>query len=67
MDTDALIILTLTGVDDSSGQDLHARYTYAAADIKWQHRFADILERTKDGQVLIDYGKLHDVRAVAGT
>ena len=66
LDADASIILTLTGVDDSSGQDLHARYTYAATHIKWQHRFADILERTKDGQVLIDYSKLHDVRAVAG-
>ena len=66
MDADASIILTLTGVDDSSGQDLHARYTYDATHIKWQHRFADILERTTDGQVLIDYSKLHDVRAVAG-
>ena len=60
MATEASLILTLTGVDDQSGSDLHARHTYAANQIKWQHRFADIIERTPDGGVLIDYGKLHD-------
>ncbi len=61
-DVDGSIILTVTGVDDSSGMNLHARHTYSASQIKWQHRFADILERTADGQVLIDYSKLHDVQ-----
>ena len=62
LDSEASVILTLTGVDDSSGMNLHARHTYTANQIKWQHRFADILERTADGQVLIDYSKLHDVQ-----
>ena len=62
IDSEASVILTVTGVDDQSGMNLHARHTYAANQIKWQHRFADILERTADGQVLIDYSKLHDVQ-----
>ncbi len=61
MAEDGTIILTLTGVDDSSGLNLHARHSYTPRDIKWQHRFADILDRTPEGHVLIDYGKLHDV------
>ena len=58
----ASIILTLTGVDDSSGQNLHARQVYQANQIKWNHLFVDIFENTADGQLLIDYGKLHDVQ-----
>ena len=61
---DALIILTLTGVDDSSGMNLHARHSYAATQVKWHHRFTDIISETEDGHVLIDYSKLHDVEAV---
>ena len=61
---DALIILTLTGVDDSSGLNLHARHSYDATQVKWHHRFTDIISETEDGHVLIDYSKLHDVEAV---
>jgi inward rectifier potassium channel len=60
-DIDGAIILTLTGVDDSSGMNLHARHSYSSLHIKWQHRFSDIIERTPEGDLLIDYGKLHDV------
>jgi inward rectifier potassium channel len=63
-DMDGSIILTLTGVDDSSGMNLHARHTYPSPQIKWQHRFADILGRTAEGHVVIDYSKLHDVEKV---
>ena len=63
-DLEGLVILALTGVDDSSGVNLHARHTYTPAQIKWDHRYADILERTPGGEVLLDYGKLHDVVAM---
>jgi inward rectifier potassium channel len=60
-DIDGSIILTLTGVDDSSGMNLHARHSYSSTQIKWQHRFSDIIGRTAEGETVIDYGKLHDV------
>lgn len=58
---EASFVLTVTGRDDASGHALHARHSYAAGDILWDHRYADILERTPDGRVLIDYNRLHDV------
>jgi len=58
---EGLIILTLTGVDDSSGMELHARHTYSTSQILWNHNFMDIIDRMPDGAAVIDYGKLHDV------
>ena len=63
-DMDGLVILTLTGVDDSSGMNLHARHSYSSTQIKWQHRFSDIIGRTTEGDTVIDYGKLHDVEKI---
>lgn len=60
---EASLIVTLTGLDDASGQFLNSRQTYSADAIIWQHRFADLLDRTADGQAIIDYSRLHDVVA----
>jgi len=57
------LILTLEGLDEASGHALHARHTYAADEILFDHRYADLLERTADGQMIISYDRLHDVVA----
>ena len=59
--TEASLILTVTGLDEASGHALQARHGYAAGDILFGRRYADILERTGDGSVLIDYTRLHDL------
>ena len=38
---DALLVLNVGGVDDSSAQQLHARHIYDWGDIRWQHRYRD--------------------------
>ena len=39
-DSDALLVLNIGGVDDSSAQQLYARHVYSWRDIRWQHRCA---------------------------
>lgn len=55
------IIITLTGLDETVGQNIYAHYTFAAKDILWNMRFVDILSWTPNGDRYIDYSHFHDV------
>ncbi len=58
---DAILILSLSGTDENTGQVLMARAEYQSDDIRWNSSFHDILEDTDDGSLHIDYGKFHDI------
>jgi inward rectifier potassium channel len=58
---DALLVLTVGGVDDNSAQQLNARQSYSQAHIRWRHRYVDISSNGNDGRLLMDYSKFHDV------
>jgi inward rectifier potassium channel len=47
-------LLSLSGVDETSGQMLHARHTYEDVHIRWGERHADMLSRLPDGRILVD-------------
>ncbi len=57
------IIISLTGLDESFAQTVHARHSYLPGDIVWNARFADILSRLPDGRQLVDYTRFHEVVA----
>lgn len=57
---DASLLLTVTGLDEQSVQDLHARATYSHRDIGWHEHYADIITPEGNGRVRIDYNKLHE-------
>jgi inward rectifier potassium channel len=57
----ATFIVTLTGIDDTVAQALHARHTYGARDLLWNHKFIDIFHETADGHRYIDYRHFHNV------
>jgi len=58
---DALLVLNVGGLDDSSAQQLYARRVYPWYDIRWQHRYRDITSISPEGRFLLDYTKFHDV------
>ncbi len=62
-EVDAALVLTVSGVDDSSAQQLHARRIYAADDIRWNHRYRDISSTSAEGRLMLDYTKFHEVTA----
>jgi inward rectifier potassium channel len=55
------LIVTLTGIDETVSQTIHARYSYVAEEILWNMRFVDILGKTSDGRRYVDYRCFHDV------
>ena len=56
----ASIVVALSGLDETVAQVLHARHTYAAQDILWNHRLVDIFHDTPEGHRYIDYNDFHD-------
>jgi inward rectifier potassium channel len=50
-------LLSLSGVDETSGQMLHAQHTYEDTHIRWGQRYADMLSRLSDGRILVDMTK----------
>jgi len=58
---DALFVLNVGGLDDSSAQQLYARRVYSWNDIRWRHRYRDITSISQQGRFLLDYTKFDDV------
>ncbi len=61
-DSDAEIIVSLTGLDETLSQTIHARYSYVAEDILCNAAFVDILNRRGDGRLDVDYHRFHEVK-----
>ena len=59
------ILVSLSGLDETMGQVVHARWSYLPHEIRVGHRFVDVLGRDADGRY-VDYRKFHDTVAVAG-
>lgn len=57
------ILVTLTGIDQTVSDNIHAYHSYIPTEILWNHQFADILSKTRDGRRSVDYNRFHDVVA----
>lgn len=60
----AQIIVTITGLDETLSQTIHARHEFRAGDIFWNYRFVDILHRAPGGRRVIDFRKFHSIEPV---
>jgi inward rectifier potassium channel len=56
----ASLVVVVTGYDVVAAQTVHARKPYEHSDIRFGHRYADILGTSDDGRIRIDYGRFHD-------
>ena len=52
--------LIVSGYDDVAAQTVHARKSYEHSDIRFGHRYAEILRATDDGRLKIDYSRFHE-------
>jgi inward rectifier potassium channel len=54
------LILTIVGYDENMAQEVRARYWYHVNDIKWDHRYRDILKSDSDGETQLNYDQFHE-------
>ncbi|MFZ4761518.1 MAG: ion channel [Alphaproteobacteria bacterium] len=52
---EAEIVISLTGLDETLSQTIHARFSYLAEEIRFNHQFKDILRRREDNRIEINY------------
>lgn len=58
-----LLTATVLGLDDTTGQTVHARQVYQPADLAWDQRYVDVIEVLPEGRRRIDYTRFHDTVA----
>ncbi len=58
---DTELWVTLTGLDETFSQTIHARYSYTYRDILWDMKLVDIFLQASDGKYYIDISHFHDV------
>jgi inward rectifier potassium channel len=54
------LAVVVSGYDVVAAQTVHARKSYGHSDIRFGHRYADILGTSDDGRLRIDYGQFHE-------
>ncbi|BAZ49596.1 K+ channel inward rectifier domain-containing protein [Nostoc sp. NIES-4103] len=59
--TNSNIVISLTGVDETVAQVVHARHSYTANEILWNYQFVDIFHHTSEGHRYVDYTRFHDI------
>jgi inward rectifier potassium channel len=59
--SDGMLVLNVSGLDDSSAQQLYARHIYSWQEVRWSHRYRNITSISPHGRFLLDYTKFHDV------
>ncbi|MGB3613786.1 MAG: ion channel [Elainellaceae cyanobacterium] len=64
-DADVELIVTLTGLDETFSQTIHARHSYIPAEVVENMQFCDLFTHTEPGQFAIDYAQFHEVMPVS--
>ena len=58
------ILVTFTGWDETLAQTIYARQSYVAAELRWNHRFRDVIRLTSEGAREVDYARFHETEAL---
>ena len=58
-------VVSMSGLDETSSQMVHARSTFAAQDVRPGPEFVDIFSLDEAGRRHVDYARVHDTRPVS--
>ncbi len=58
------VLVTFTGWDETLAQTIYARQSYVGQELRWNHRFRDVIKMAPDGSRQIDYGRFHETEAL---
>jgi inward rectifier potassium channel len=57
----AQIVISLSGIDETVAQAVHARHIYQVQEILWNYRLSDIIHETKTGEPYMNFSHFHEV------
>jgi len=59
--TQAVLLLTIEGIDETTSQSMLARHQWSHQELRWNHRYLDLVHDDGNGLNTIDYNVFHDV------
>jgi inward rectifier potassium channel len=59
--TNAGLLVSLSGIDQTVSQAIHTRHTYYTHDILWERQFKDIIHVLENGDRAINFANFHEV------
>jgi inward rectifier potassium channel len=62
---DAEIIISLSGLDETLSQIIHARFSYQVDEVVFDATFEDVIHRNDRGDIEVHFHKFHDVKPLA--
>jgi inward rectifier potassium channel len=65
VESDVILIATITGIDSTYSQTVHARKTWVAEDVRFDHVLADAMSFRDDGTIEIDHDQLDETQPEA--
>jgi inward rectifier potassium channel len=57
---DVSLVVVVSGYDVVAAQTVYAGKSYQHGEVRFGHRYVDVLDTTEDGRIKIDYGRFHD-------
>ena len=67
VEEEAMLLVSVTGLEEATGQTVHARHGYAASDMLWNRRHHDIFAVDATGERFLDYRLFDETVPVADT
>ncbi|MDQ6871478.1 MAG: ion channel [Gemmatimonadota bacterium] len=65
LDSDAEVLILLTGTDETLSQTVHSRSSYKADEIVWGAKFANMFLRTESAGIIgMNLSRIHDIEMV---
>lgn len=61
LEKQAMVIITITGIDETVSQNIVSRYVYTFEEIKWGMKFKDVLMHDLNGELYFDYNNFHEL------
>jgi len=61
MQTNAVLVVSLNGLDETVSLPIHARHSYVAQEMLWDYRFVDLFHTKPNGDRFIDFTHFHEV------
>ena len=62
---DATFVVSITGLDETSAQILHARESFSAHDVRFDHEYVDMFFTGENGERGVDYNLIHETQPAA--
>jgi hypothetical protein len=59
----ALFAVSVSGIDPVLAAPVQAQYDYSWRDVRFGERFVDIYTQSGQGQLTVDYGRLHETES----